>query len=108
MYAQTIDFKLKPGTTEEARKLIEDKFVPWLQGREGFHGLHAAKFGDNEILALDIWGSKKDLDASKSEQEQEISRTFGHILASPPDFKESDIVIHGTGHEPHAKERHAA
>ena len=108
MYAQTISFELRPGTMEETRKLIEDKLVPWLRGREGFHGFHAAQVGDDELLAFNVWNTKGDFDVSKGEQDQMISHTFAPVFASPPEFKEGAIVIHAAGHEPHAEARHAA
>jgi hypothetical protein len=92
----------------EARKLIEDELAPWLRGRDGFHGLHVAQVGDDELLAFDVWNTKEDLDASKGEQDQMASQMLASVLASRLEYKEGAIVVHVAGHEPHAEECHAA
>lgn len=100
-FARVISYKLKPGTADELRNLIEQSVVPWLKGRDGFHGLHMVQLSDAEAFAFETWETKQQADAAKGEEERLIEQTVGHIMATPPSYSEGKMIVHAPAHEPH-------
>lgn len=101
MYAHITTFRLRPGTMEETRRLMERELVPWLRGREGFHGFHLARISDTEAVAFGVWGDRRVAEASKDDHDRMIQQTLKHLFAAPPEYREGEVEVHAAGHAPH-------
>ena len=106
MFSEIVSLRLRPGTAEEVRRLTEQRIVPWLRGRAGFHGLHMVQMGDGEMVIFNTWSSRPDA-SGRAEEERLIQQTLGHLLAAPLEVREGQTVVHAPGHEPvHGEETH--
>lgn len=100
-FARVISLKLRPGTINELRKITEQSIVPWLKGRDGFHGLHVVQVAETEVVAFETWISRQYAETAKGEEQRLIQQAMANILAAPPSFSEGKMIVHARGHEPH-------
>ncbi|MGQ9675663.1 MAG: antibiotic biosynthesis monooxygenase [Chloroflexota bacterium] len=101
MYTRIINFKIRPGSADELRRIAEQDTVPFLKGLRGFHGEHMVQVSETEIVSFETWENKESADASRQAVEQHIRQRYSHILTSSPSFSEGQLIVHGAGHEPH-------
>lgn len=103
MYAHVTSFRIKPGSSEQARERFERDLVPWLKGQEGFHGFHLTHVSDTEWVVFGVWGSSGDANRARAELDRRVQTAVGDLLTAPPQVKEGEVELHAAGHAPHAQ-----
>lgn len=99
MFARVINFKIKPGTGDEMRKITEQRAISWLQGQKGFHRMHLVQLSDTELMSFEVWDDKESAEAARPEGERLAQQLLGHLLADAPSFGGGNIIAHGATHE---------
>ena len=91
MYASVVEFKFKPGVTEQAMNLIRS-VMPELRQIDGAKQFIAIDTGDDTGLLVVVFGSQGQFEAA-TPKAQEILGRMADLVAAPPVRKGHAITI---------------
>ena len=91
MYASVVEFKFKPGATEQAMNLLRS-VMPELRQIEGAKQFIAIDTGDNTGLLVVVFESQSQFEAA-TPKAQEIMGRIADMVAAPPVRKGCPITI---------------
>jgi quinol monooxygenase YgiN len=86
LYVRLVSVKLQEGKLSEFRRLYNEEIVPVLQNTNGCRYIYLTESlqGDNEIVSITVWDSKKDADEYENSGQfdeliQKVKHTFSHF-----------------------------
>ena len=94
MYARITTFGTSPDRYDEANALAEE-LKPEIMALPGIKFWFDAGNNDGEGMVIAIYDSKESAEAAMSAARDLFAR-FGEFMTSPPEFKEYEVMVHGT------------
>jgi heme-degrading monooxygenase HmoA len=86
LYVRLVSVKLQEGRLSEFRRLYAQEIVPILQKTKGCRYIYLTEslHGDNEIISITVWDSKKDADEYENSGQfdeliHKVKHTFSHF-----------------------------
>ena len=86
LYVRLVSVKLQEGKLSEFRRLYAEEIVPVLQKTKGCRYIYLTESlqGDNEIISITVWDSKKDADEYENSGQfdeliHKVKHTFSHF-----------------------------
>ncbi|MCC7447313.1 MAG: hypothetical protein IT324_07860 [Anaerolineae bacterium] len=86
MFARVVNVQFQPSKVDEASCIVQEAFVPALQGQKGFKGqLLLTQRDTGKAIALNLWETESDQNAFEtSPLYRELMGKLAGILAGPP------------------------
>ena len=92
MYARRVSIQLKPNSSAEFTKQVEEKILPVLRKQEGFKDeISFVAQGGNDAFALSLWDTKENADAYNREHYAEVSKMLETLVIGTPKVDTYDV-----------------
>ncbi len=93
MLARKILIRLKPNSTAEFRRTLQNEVLPLLQKQRGFQDEITLVAPDGlEAVAISFWEEKKDADSYHHAIYPEVQKALMSVLAGPPQVRTYEVA----------------
>jgi quinol monooxygenase YgiN len=97
MHARVNTTEWNPDEVERGMRLTEERIIPSYQRQPGFRGyILLTEPGGERAMAITLWETKDDMDASAAVAQAMIPQLKG-ILRAPPDTRTYDVRFYVQG-----------
>ena len=98
MYTRTVRIKLRAGSVQEFRRLLEQRIVPLLRAHKGFHNeITLVDSKRSEAIAISFWDNQGNADAYNHIGYLDVLRALSKVVETLPvveTFDISDSTLH--------------
>ncbi len=92
MYARTVRMQLKPNSTAEFTRTVEEKIIPVLRKQAGFKDeITFLPTGDKEAVAISLWDQKESAETYQREIYPEMLKTLAKVIEGTPQVQSSEV-----------------
>ena len=93
MYARNVRIKLKPDSTQEFGRLLDQKIIPLLHTQKGFQNeITFVSLKRNEAIAISFWDSQENADAYNHVAYLDVLRVLSNVVENLPIVETFDVV----------------
>ena len=93
MYARNVRIKLKPDSTQEFGRLLDQKIIPLLHTQKGFQNeITIVSLKRNEAIAISFWDSQENADAYNHVAYLDVLRVLSNVVENLPIVETFDVV----------------
>ena len=92
MYARRVSIELKPNSSVEFTKQVEEKIIPVLRKQKGFKDEISFVAEDgNDAFALSLWDTKENADAYNDEHYAKVSKMLEKLVVGTPEVDTYEV-----------------
>ncbi len=92
MLARNVLIRLKPNTTAEFKRTLENEVIPLLQKQRGFQDEITFVAPDGlEAVAISFWDEKENAEAYNHAIYPEVQKALMSVLAGPPQIRTYEV-----------------
>ena len=93
MFARNISIHLKPNSSVEFTKQIENETIPTLRKQKGFQGeLTFLAQGGAEAIGISLWDKKEDADAYARDGYPEVMKNLNKFVEGTPKVQTYEVA----------------
>jgi hypothetical protein len=93
MFARNVSIRLKPNSSVEFTKLVEDETIPTLRKQQGFEGeLTFLASGGAEAVAISLWDSKEHAEAYARTGYSEVLKNLNKFIEGTPRVQTYEVA----------------
>lgn len=93
MFATLRRAKIKPDTSAEIARRIQEGFIPMMNEIEGFVAFYVVDQGD-AISTLSVFASREAAEQANQHASGWIREQLGEFIAGPPEMSLGELLIH--------------
>ena len=93
MFARGVTIRLKPNSSAEFTKLIENETIPTLRKQKGFQGkLTFLAPGGAEAVGISFWDTKENADAYARDGYPEVIKNLNKLIEGTPKVQTYEVA----------------
>jgi hypothetical protein len=93
MHATLRRIKTKPGQAVEVARLIEEQYLPQIEGVDGFLSYTLIDLGDDEIASVGVFLNEESAELANQTARSWTTQTLSASVASPLDARAGAVLI---------------
>ena len=93
MHATLRRIKTKPGQAAEVARLIEEQYLPQIEGVDGYVSYTLIDLGDDEVSSVGVFTTEESAELANQTARSWTAQTLSAYVASPLDARAGAVLI---------------
>lgn len=98
MHATMRRIRTQPGQTAEVARLIEEQYLPKIEGLDGFVSYTLVDLGGDEISSVGVFADRRSAEQANEAARSWTAEVLAPLVASPLDATAGSVLV---DHRPH-------
>ncbi len=91
MHAAVRTYQVDPHKVDEFKQLVNETFLPIIEGAPGFRAYYALEAGDGGIVSVSVFDDRAGAEESTRMASDNIRRNMASVAPNPPEVLEGEV-----------------
>ena len=92
MFARHVSFRLKPNSTADFTRIIENEILPLLRKQNGFRDeITFVAPGGTEVIGISLWDEKQSAETYNRTTYSEVLKALAKVVEGTPEVKTFEV-----------------
>jgi len=91
MHAAVRTYQVDPHKVDEFKQLVNETFLPIIEGAPGFQAYYALDAGDGRIVSVSVFDDRAGAEESTRMASDNIRRNMASVAPNPPEVLEGEV-----------------